>query len=61
MKGRYNNEIRREYEKKEKKLGLVIDISDDCTTSRDDISPVTMATINSSSAGCSDTIMTKKS
>ena len=61
-KGTYNKEIRREYEKKEKKLGLIIDISDDCTTSRDDVSPLTMTTINSSSAGVSNTtVMTKKS
>ena len=54
-KGTYNNEIRREYKKKERKLGLLIDVSVVGTNSRDDISPVTMTTMNSSSAGSFDT------
>ncbi len=55
-KGTHNNEIRREYEKKERKLlGLIIDVSFDGTNLRDDISPVTMTTMNSSSARSVDT------
>ena len=54
-KGTYNNEIRREYKKKERKFGLLIDVSVVGTNSRDDISPVTMTTMNSSSAGSFDT------
>ncbi|KAI2511962.1 hypothetical protein MHU86_2478 [Fragilaria crotonensis] len=60
----YNKEIRRECEKKEQKLGLIIEIPDNgTTTSRDDISPVTITTINSSLAegGSDTTITTKKS
>ncbi len=53
-KGTYNNEIRREL-KKERKFGLIIDVSVDGTNLRDDISPVTMTTMNSSSAGGFDT------
>jgi hypothetical protein len=62
--GMYNKEIRRECEKKEQKLGLIIEIPDNgTTTSRDDISPVTITTINSSLAegGSDTTITTKKS
>jgi hypothetical protein len=61
-KGTYNNEIRRDYKKKERKLGLIIDVSVVGINSRDDISPVTMTTMNSSSAGSFDTnsISTKK-
>jgi hypothetical protein len=60
--GMYNKEIRRECEKKEQKLGLNIEIPDDGTTTlRDNISPVTITTINSSlAAGGSDTTITTK-
>ncbi len=61
--GMYNEEIRRECEKKEQKLGLIIEIPDDGTTTsqEDNISPVTITTINSSlAAGGSDTTITTK-
>ena len=62
--GMYNKEIRSKCEKKEQKLGLIIEIPDDGTTTlRDNISPVTITTINSSLAagGSNTTITTKKS
>jgi hypothetical protein len=58
--GMYNKEIRRECETKEQKLGLIIEIPDDgTTTSRDNKSPVTITAITVAQ-GSDTTITTKK-